>query len=76
MVLNVKQFPASSLTGSQLLPDFVTAKQLHSPLGDNNEEGIAVAAFQLNFIRGGLIIGLAIHHSVSDGPGCDGFLTT
>ncbi|KAL5585904.1 hypothetical protein FOBRF1_015774 [Fusarium oxysporum] len=71
-----KEFPASSLTGSQLLPDFVTAKQLHSPLGDNNEEGIAVAAFQLNFIRGGLIIGLAIHHSVSDGPGCDGFLTT
>ncbi|RKK96237.1 hypothetical protein BFJ68_g14499 [Fusarium oxysporum] len=70
-----KEFPASSLTGSQLLPDFVTAKQLHSPLGDNNEEGIAVAAFQLNFIRGGLIIGLAIHHSVSDGPGCDGFLT-
>ncbi|EWY83111.1 hypothetical protein FOYG_12964 [Fusarium oxysporum NRRL 32931] len=61
-----KEFPASSLTGSQLLPDFVTAKQLHSPLGDNNEEGIAVAAFQLNFIRGGLIIGLAIHHSAEN----------
>jgi hypothetical protein len=71
-----KQFPASALKGSQLLPEFVTAKSLLSPLGDNNEEGIAVAAFQLNFIRGGLIIGLAIHHSVSDGPGCDGFLTT
>ncbi|RTE85363.1 hypothetical protein BHE90_000185 [Fusarium euwallaceae] len=71
-----KHFPASVLKGSQLLPEFVTAKPLHSPLGDNNEEGIAVAAFQLNFIRGGLIIGLAIHHSVSDGPGCDGFLTT
>ncbi|KAH8654840.1 transferase family-domain-containing protein [Ilyonectria robusta] len=71
-----KDFPPGSLTGSQLLPEFVTAKQLHSPLGDNNEDGITVAAFQLNFIRGGLIIGLAIHHSVSDGPGCDGFLTT
>ncbi|KAM0430076.1 hypothetical protein ACHAPT_006082 [Fusarium lateritium] len=71
-----KNFPASALKGSQLLPEFVTAKPLHSPLGDNNEGGIAVAAFQLSFIRGGLIIGLAIHHSVSDGPGCDGFLTT
>ncbi|RSM19443.1 hypothetical protein CDV31_001603 [Fusarium ambrosium] len=47
-----KHFPASVLKGSQLLPEFVTAKPLHSPLGDNNEEGIAVAAFQLNFIRG------------------------
>ncbi|KAM5361646.1 hypothetical protein ACJA88_014383 [Fusarium oxysporum] len=36
----------------------------------------SLTAFQLNFIRGGLIISLAIHHSVSDGPGCDGFLTT
>ncbi|EEU37020.1 uncharacterized protein NECHADRAFT_52215 [Fusarium vanettenii 77-13-4] len=71
-----KHFPASALKGGQLLPEFVTAKPLHSPLGDNNEEGIAVAAFQLNFIRDGLIIALAIHHSVSDGPGCDGFLTT
>lgn len=49
---------------------------MHSPLGDNNEGGIPLAAFQLNFIRGGLIVGVAVHHALSDGPGCDGFLTT
>ncbi|CAG9945004.1 unnamed protein product [Clonostachys rosea f. rosea IK726] len=74
--LACKDFPAGLLKGHQLLPESVTAKQLHSPLGDNNEDGIAAAAFQLNFIRGGLIIAMAVHHSVSDGPGCDGFLST
>ncbi|KAK9490121.1 transferase family-domain-containing protein [Lipomyces doorenjongii] len=71
-----QDFPASMIVGNKLLPESVTAKQLHSPLGDNNEEGIPVAAFQLNFIRGGLIVGVAVHHALSDGPGCDGFLTT
>ncbi|CAI6036704.1 unnamed protein product [Clonostachys chloroleuca] len=74
--LACKDFPAALLKGHQLLPKSVTAKQLHSPLGDNNEDGIAAAAFQLNFIRGGLIVAMAVHHSVSDGPGCDGFLST
>lgn len=35
-----------------------------------------MATFQINFIQGGLILGAAVHHSISDGPGCDGFLTT
>ncbi|KAK9446503.1 transferase family-domain-containing protein [Limtongia smithiae] len=74
--LEQKDFPASLLAAHQILPSAVTAKQLHSPLGDNNDEGISIAAFQLNFIKDGLIVGVAIHHSVSDGPGCDGFLTT
>ncbi|KAJ9133690.1 Trichothecene 3-o-acetyltransferase [Pleurostoma richardsiae] len=74
--LERKDFPASLIEGNQLLPKSVTAKQLHSPLGSNDEGGICLAAFQLNFIRGGLVIGLAIHHALSDGPGCDGFLTT
>ncbi|QGA12495.1 hypothetical protein EYB26_000139 [Talaromyces marneffei] len=71
-----KDFPASLIAGHQLLPESVTAKQLHSPLGDNAEGGIDVAAFQINFIRGGFILGTAVHHAVSDGPGCDGFLAT
>ncbi|RFU27314.1 hypothetical protein B7463_g9034, partial [Scytalidium lignicola] len=73
--LEKKEFPATLIAGNRLLPESVTAKQLHSPLGDNNDEGIAMAKFQLNFIRGGLIIGVAVHHALSDGPGCDGFLT-
>ncbi|KAL7904692.1 transferase family domain-containing protein [Trichoderma velutinum] len=74
--LERKNFPANLVNANKLLPRSVTEKQLFSPLGDNNEDGIAVAAFQLNFIRGGLIIGAAIHHSVTDGPGFDGFLVT
>lgn len=60
---------------SRILPESVTGKQLYSTHGDYNEEGISVATFQLNFIRGGLILGMAIHHALSDGAGCDGFLT-
>jgi hypothetical protein len=64
------------IDGNKLLPESVTAKQLLSPLGNNNEAGIPVAVFQLNFIPGGLIIGVAVHHVLSDGPGCEGFLTS
>lgn len=64
------------IAGDKLLPESVTSKQLHSPLGDNSEDGIRVATVQLNFIRGGLVVGVAVHHAVSDGPGCDGFLAT
>ncbi|KAJ3456556.1 hypothetical protein MRS44_016579 [Fusarium solani] len=77
-MLGEDEFPSyKELAEKHPTPPRVCHSKIASlPLGDNNEEGIAVAAFQLNFIRGGLIIGLAIHHSVSDGPGCDGFLTT
>ena len=54
----------------------MTAKQLHSPDGNNDTEGIPLVVLQLNFIQGGLVLGIAIHHVLSDGPGCDGFLTT
>lgn len=50
-------------------------QQLLSPLGNNDEEGIPVAVFQLNFIPGGLVVGVAVHHVLSDAPGCEGFLT-
>ncbi|KAH8819332.1 transferase family-domain-containing protein [Xylogone sp. PMI_703] len=73
--LERRDFPASLIVGNKLLPESVTAKQLHSPLGDNNDGGIAIAKFQINFIPGGLIIGVAVHHALSDGPGCDGLLT-
>lgn len=67
-------FPAASLAG--ILPKSVTEKQLFSPLGHNADEGIFMATFQISFIPGGLILAVAMHHSCSDGPGCDGFLTT
>ncbi|OTA36240.1 hypothetical protein BTJ68_05434 [Hortaea werneckii EXF-2000] len=74
--LNQKDFPAAMLKGHDILPKSVTEKQLFSPLGDNADEDLSISAFQLNFIPGGVILASAIHHNCSDGPGCDGFLTT
>ncbi|EPE06631.1 trichothecene 3-o-acetyltransferase [Ophiostoma piceae UAMH 11346] len=76
MDLNERDFPAALLDGNKLLPTSVTAKQLHSPDGNNDAEGIPLVVLQLNFIQGGLVLGIAVHHVLSDGPGCDGFLTT
>jgi hypothetical protein len=74
--LQNSDFPAATFKGHILLPKAVTEKQLFSPLGLNQEDNLVIATFQINFIKGGLILGLAIHHNCSDGPGCDGFLTT
>lgn len=73
--LEAKHFPAALIDGNALLPDVVTAKQLFSPLGENKDKDTLISTFQINFIKGGLIVGLAVHHSCSDGPGCDGFLS-
>ena len=74
--LNERDFPAAMLKGEDILPKSVTEKQLFSPLGDNADEDLAISAFQVTFIPGGVILGSAIHHNCADGPGCDGFLTT
>lgn len=73
--LERSDFPAASFKRHVLLPKAVTEKQLFSPLGDNQEDDTIISTFQINFIIGGLILGVAIHHNCSDGPGCDGFLT-
>ena len=73
--LERSDFPAATFKGHVLLPKAVTEKQLFSPLGDNQEDDTIISTFQINFIEGGLILGVAIHHNCSDGPGCDGFLT-
>jgi hypothetical protein len=69
-------FPAATLKGHTLLPKSVTEKQLFSPLGINQEDDLIISTFQINFIKSGLILGVAIHHNCSDGPGCNGFLIT
>lgn len=74
--LNKRHFPMSELDSSKVLPKSVTERSLFSPLGENSDEEQPIAVFQVNFIKGGLVLGVAIHHSCSDGPGCDGFLTT
>lgn len=72
--LRDRYFPAKALKG--ILPKVITDRQLFSPFGLNADEGIFMATFQINFIAGGVILAAAIHHSCSDGPGCDGFLST
>ncbi|KAL2273994.1 hypothetical protein FJTKL_03711 [Diaporthe vaccinii] len=54
----------------------VTEKIIFSPVGQDAKDGLLVATFQITLIRGGFILGLAMHHSITDAPGCDGFLTT
>lgn len=66
----------SELDAGKVLPKLVTEKSLFSPLGENADEQQPICVIQLNFIKGGLILGVAVHHSCSDGPGADGFLTT
>jgi hypothetical protein len=70
------QFPACLLDANRLLPENVVDRSRFSPLYNNTNEAIPVAACQINLIDGGLILGLAVHHYVSDGPGYDGFLCT
>lgn len=72
--LNQRDFPAALLDGRKLLPKVVTDVQLFR--GDHADNHTIISAFQLNFIKGGLVLGIAVHNNVSDGPGCDGFLTT
>jgi hypothetical protein len=64
------------MPGNKVLPEAVTSQYLWVPYGDGEQEGNPIATFQVSFIRGGLIVATAIHHCLSDGPGCDGFLTT
>lgn len=71
-----RHFPASELLPAKLLPKVVTEKMIFSPVGQDAKDGLLVATFQITFIRGGFILGLAMHHSITDAPGCDGFLTT
>lgn len=74
--LDGRDFPMCELDASHLLPSSVTEKQLFSPLGDNADDDLPISTFQVTFIKGGFILGVAIHHNCADGPGCDGFLTT
>ncbi|KAK8087402.1 hypothetical protein PG994_002376 [Apiospora phragmitis] len=76
--LEANDFPVHLLDGPKVLPKIVTEKQLFSPLGDNasDDDSTVISTFQITFLEGGLVLAAAIHHNCSDGPGCNGFLTT
>ncbi|KAK8167648.1 hypothetical protein IWX90DRAFT_484135 [Phyllosticta citrichinensis] len=63
--LEMTDFPAAMLDGDSLLPSHVTRKET-LPRGGNGDN-VPVLVAQANFIPGGLILALAVHHSCSDG---------
>ncbi|KAK7541923.1 trichothecene 3-o-acetyltransferase [Phyllosticta citribraziliensis] len=73
--LENKDFPAAMLDGDSLLPLHVTHKAPLTPLGESGDDNNPILVVQANIIRGGLILAVAVHHSCSDGPGMNGFLS-
>ncbi|KAF4539560.1 Trichothecene 3-o-acetyltransferase [Lasiodiplodia theobromae] len=65
--LAAAHFPVSALEDPRLLPPSFTP----FPAAPADGSGIPVTLVQLNVIRGGLIIGLAINHRVVDARGLD-----
>lgn len=65
--LAAAHFPVSALEDPRLLPPTFTP----FPTAPKDGSGIPVTLVQLNVIRGGLIIGLAINHRVVDARGLD-----
>ncbi|KAF2137756.1 uncharacterized protein K452DRAFT_321603 [Aplosporella prunicola CBS 121167] len=72
--MNKRDFPASLLETEKITTGDFLAKQLFSPLGDERDDEVPVATTQATFIDGGLIVALAAHHMITDGPGLNGFL--
>ncbi|OJD37518.1 trichothecene 3-o-acetyltransferase [Diplodia corticola] len=72
--LDREDFPAGKMDGDLLLPVAVTQKQPFTPLGEDKEDETPILVAQVNYIRGGVIVAVAVHHCCSDGPGTDGFL--
>lgn len=71
--LDRKDFSVHLFDPSSVLPaPFVGTFPV--PADDISAQGPAVCGFQVTFIEGGLILGLAVTHQVCDGPGCEGIL--
>ncbi|KAJ4245548.1 hypothetical protein NW762_014057 [Fusarium torreyae] len=67
-------FPPINLPSRVLLPRIMTEKHTLTQHGDYAYEGAPVSMFMLTFIRGGLILGVGLHHLSTDVSGLDGFL--
>ncbi|KAI8261140.1 Trichothecene 3-O-acetyltransferase TRI101 [Colletotrichum sp. SAR11_239] len=67
-------FPPMLLDSKKLLPRIMTEKQNLTQHGDFHEDDAPVTMFMVTFIRGGLVIGVGLHHLATDVSGLDGFL--
>ncbi|KAF7324467.1 Trichothecene 3-o-acetyltransferase [Mycena sanguinolenta] len=68
-------YPVHRLERAHLIPAEASTL-LMQVAADLDTPGPVVAAFQVTFIKGGVIISIAISHQVSDGFGVDAFMTT
>lgn len=76
-VLDKHDFPVHVLDSPKVLPPLFVAEHWNPiPAKDASVDGPAVAGAQVTFIEGGLILGLAIPHQVSDAMGFETLLTT
>ncbi|KAJ6500785.1 transferase family-domain-containing protein [Mycena sanguinolenta] len=69
-------YPVHRLELAHLIPAEAAALPMPVAAADLDTPGPVVAAFQVTFIKGGVIISVAIAHKVSDGLGCDAFMIT
>ncbi|KAI8271370.1 Trichothecene 3-O-acetyltransferase TRI101 [Colletotrichum sp. SAR11_240] len=72
--LESQAFPPMLLDGKKLLPRIMTEKQTLTQHGDFVEDDAPVAMFVVTFIRGGVVLGIGLHHLATDVSGLDGFL--
>ncbi|KAK8244714.1 transferase family-domain-containing protein [Phyllosticta capitalensis] len=73
-MLEKKEFPPSLLDVGALFPSAVFQKQIWGTPTQGDDDDKKVLVVQANFIRGGLILGVAVQHNCADGAGIDGFL--
>ncbi|KAK8255659.1 hypothetical protein IWZ00DRAFT_485556 [Phyllosticta capitalensis] len=73
-MLEKKEFPLSLLDVGALFPSAVFQKQVWGIPTQGDDDDNKVLVVQANFIRGGLILGVAVQHNCADGAGIDGFL--
>ncbi|KAI8168882.1 Trichothecene 3-O-acetyltransferase TRI101 [Colletotrichum sp. SAR 10_70] len=72
--LEMEAFPPMLLDSKKLLPRTMTEKQTLTQHGDFLEDDAPVTMFMVTFIRGGLVLGVGLHHLATDVSGLDGFL--
>jgi hypothetical protein len=68
-----EKFPSGIVTGNRLKLFCEGSEPSKLPMGLRIENGCPLSYFQVNFIRGGLILATAMHHLCADGGSLDGF---
>ena len=72
--LEKESFPPMRLENRKILPRVVAEQRSLTQYGDLTDDDAPVSMFMLTFIRGGLILGIGLHHFATDASGLDGFL--